>query len=148
MIQKYLPEELFLQNDWEQKEIIPVASVDTASSEPLENGPVDWKRGKLYCMEDEDFYREILQMFLDSTLPMELRRYYEESDFDNYRVKVHAMKSNLANIGAKNTSDMAKRLELALKNDNDVSYVQENHDKFMKEYGRVVSEVKTYMEGK
>ena len=148
MIQKYLPEELFLQNDWEQKEIIPVASVDTASSEPLENGPVDWKRGKLYCMEDEDFYREILQMFLDSTLPMELRRYYEESDFDNYRVKVHAMKSNLANIGAKNTSDMAKRLELALKNDNDVSYVQENHDKFMKEYGRVVSEVKTYMERK
>ena len=58
------------------------------------------------------------------------------------------MKSNLANIGAKNTSDMAKRLELALKNDNDVSYVQENHDKFMKEYGRVVSEVKKYMEGK
>ena len=148
MIQKYLPEELLLQNDLEQKEKIPAASTDTDSSAPLENDLVDWEKGKLYCMEDEDFYREILQMFLDSTSPIELRQYYEESDFDNYRIKVHAMKSNLANIGAKNTSDMAKRLELALKNDNNVSYVQENHDEFMKEYERVVSEVKTYMERK
>ena len=43
---------------------------------------------------------------------------------------------------------MEKRLEHELKNDNEVSYMQENHDKIMKEYGRVVSEVKTYMEGK
>ena len=148
MIQKYLPEELLLQNDLEQKEKIPVAATDIDSSAPSENGLVDWEKGQLYCMGDEDFYREILQMFLDSTSPVELRQYYEESDFDNYRIKVHAMKSNLANIGAKNTSDMAKRLELALKNDNNVSYVKENHDEFMKEYERVVSEVKTYMERK
>ena len=118
------------------------------SSTPSENGLVDWEQGRLYCMEDEEFYREILQAFLESTSPMELRQYYEESDFDNYRVKVHAMKSNLANIGAANTSDKAKQLELALKNENDVPYVLENHDEFMKEYERVVSEVKTYMESK
>ena len=45
---------------------------------------------------DEIFYREILQMFLDSHSDMELRRYYEESDFENYRIKIHAVKTNLA----------------------------------------------------
>ena len=30
-------------------------------------------------------------------------------------------------------SDMAKQLELALKNENNVSYVRENHDEFMDE---------------
>ena len=56
------------------------------------------------------------------------------------------MKSNLANIGAVSVSEMAKQLELALKKDNNVSYVQEHHDEFMAVYEKVVSEVKTYIE--
>ena len=97
-------------------------------------------------MEDEDFYREMLLTFLDSHSDLQLRRYYEESDFENYRIKVHAMKSNLANIGATSVSEMAKQLEFALKNDNHVSYVQEHHDEFMEAYEKVVYGVKTYME--
>ena len=99
-----------------------------------------------FCMGDEEFYKEMLQMLLDSNAVMELRRYYEESDFENYRIKIHSMKSNLASIGAVTVSDMAKRLELAIKNENNVSYVQENHDEFMAVYESVVSEVKAYIE--
>ena len=146
MIQKYLPAELLLRNDLGQKEEIPVESVDHVKGAQSENSLVDWKKGKALCMEDEEFYREMLQTFLDSPSAMELRRYYEESDFENYRIKIHAMKSNLANIGAVIVSDMAKQLELALKNENNVSYVQENHDEFMAVYEKVVSEVKTYIE--
>ena len=97
-------------------------------------------------MEDEEFYREMLQTFLDSPSDTELIRFYEESDFENYRIKIHAVKTNLANIGAMKVSEMAKQLELALKNDNNVSYVQEHHEEFMAAYDRVVSEVKTYIE--
>ena len=97
-------------------------------------------------MDSEEFYREILQIFLDSAADEELRKHYEESDFENYRIKVHSMKSNLANIGAKTASELAKRLELALKNDNNVSYVRENHAEFLAVYERVVSEVKAYLE--
>ena len=146
MIQKYLPAELLLRNDSGQKEEIRGESGDHVKGKPLENGLVDWKKGKAYCMDDEEFYREMLQLFLDSPSPMELGRYYEESDFENYRIKIHAMKTNLANIGAVRVSEMAKQLELALKNDNQVSYVKENHDEFMTVYESVVSEVKTYME--
>lgn len=145
MIQKYLPAEL-LRNDLGQKDEIPVTSAEHDNDAQSENGLVDWKKGRLLCMEDEDFYREILQTFLDSPSAMELRRYYEVSDFENYRIKVHAMKSNLANIGAVSASEMAKQLELALKNENDVSYVQEHHEEFLTVYEKVESEVKTYME--
>ena len=148
MIQKYLPEELLMKNDLEQKEEIPATPGDTVRSASSEKGLVYWEMGKALCMEDEEIYREVLQAFLESPSAMELRQYYEESDFDNYRIKIHAMKTNLANIGAMSVSDRAKQLELALSNENNVSYVQENHDEFMKEYERVVSEVKTYMESR
>ena len=148
MIQKYLPAELLLKNDLGQKEEIPVTSGEHVKGAQSENGLVDWKKGKALCMEDEEFYREMLQTFLDSPSARELRRYYEASDFENYRIKIHAMKSNLANIGAVIPSDMAKQLELALKNENDVSYVQEHHDEFMAVYEKVESEVKTYIESR
>ena len=152
MIQKYLPEELVLKNDLEKndlgkKEEISVESVGDVEETQSENSLVDWKMGKAFCMDDEEFYREMLQTFLDSPSAMELRRYYEEADFENYRIKIHAIKSNLANIGAMTASDMAKQLELALKNDNNVSYVQAHHEEFMAVYENVVSEVRTYIEG-
>ena len=145
MIQKYLPGELLLKNDMKQKEEVSNESSDYVKSTQLENSLVDWEKGKQLCMEDEEFYREILEIFLDSPTAMELKQYYEESDFENYRIKIHAMKSNLSNIGATTVSDMAKKLEYALKYNNDVSYVQENHEEFMLAYERVVCEVRTYM---
>lgn len=146
MIQKYLPEELFLKNDLGQKEEIPVESGDHVKDAQSENSLVDWKKGKALCMEDEEFYREMLRTFLAAHSDTELRRYYEESDFENYRIKIHAVKTNLANIGAMKVSEMAKQLELALKNENNVPYVQEHHEDFIAIYKRVVSEVETYME--
>ena len=146
MIRKYLPEELLLENDLGQKEEIPVESGEHVKDAQSEDSFVDWNKGKALCMGDEEFYRDILQIFIDSPSAMELRQYYEEADFEKYRIKIHAIKSNLANIGAMVPSDMAKQLELALKNENNVSYVQENHDEFMTVYERVVAEVKTYLE--
>lgn len=155
MIQKYLPKELLLKNDLGQKEESAVESVDESADNAdnvgavqSENSLVDWKMGKAFCMDDEDFYMEMLQTFLDSPSATELKSFYEECDFENYRIKVHAMKSNLANIGAMTASDMAKKLELALKNDNNVTYVKENHEEFMAVFENVVSEVRTYIESK
>ena len=146
MIQKYLPPELLLSSGLEKKEETPVESDTHVKNTQSENDLMDWKKGMAFCMGDEEFYKEMLQIFLDSNADMELRRYYEESDFENYRIKIHSMKTNLASIGAVTVSDMAKRLELALKNENNVSYVQENHDEFMAVYESVVSEVKAYIE--
>ena len=112
-----------------------------------EKGLVEWNVGRAYCMEDEEFYREMLRTFLDAHSDAELRGYYEASDFENYRIKVHAIKTNLANIGAGRVSEMAMQLELALKLDKNETYVQEHHEEFMKLLEKVMSEVERYLEG-
>ncbi|MGN1084840.1 MAG: Hpt domain-containing protein, partial [Lachnospiraceae bacterium] len=135
-----------------QKEESPVEAgrdVEVAKhveASQTENSLVDWKKGRTFCLGDEEFYREMLRTFLNAHSDMELRGYYEESDFEKYRIKVHAVKTNLANIGAMQVSEMAKQLELALKIDNNVTYVQEHHEEFMAIYESVVSEVETYLE--
>ena len=58
-----------------QKEEIPVESSKHVKGPQAENSLVDWKKGIMFYFRDEIFYREILQMFLDSHSDMELRRY-------------------------------------------------------------------------
>lgn len=146
MILKYLPEELILKTDLGQKEENPDESDEHIKDEQEETCLVDWKEGQALCLGDEDFYREILQTLLASHFDAKLRQYYEESDFENYRILIHAVKTNLANIGAMKVSEMAKQLELALKNENNVSYVQEHHEEFIAIYERVILEVERYAE--
>ena len=146
MIRKYLPEELIL-NTSSQQQGLPInecgANKPAATSE---KDIVDWEKGKEYCVGDEAFYTEMLKTFLESHSDVDLLQYYEASDFENYRIKIHAMKTNLANIGATEASEMAKKLELALKNENDVHYVQEHHEEFILIYRNVVSAVEKYIE--
>lgn len=57
------------------------------------------------------------------------------------------MKTNLANIGAVDASEMSKKLELALKNEKDVNYVKVYHEEFIRAYKKVVSKVEKYVYG-
>ena len=57
------------------------------------------------------------------------------------------MKTNLANIGSVDASEMAKKLYLALKNENDVNYVKAHHEEFIRVYKKVVSKVEKYVYG-
>ena len=106
-----------------------------------EAGLIDWEKGKKYCMDQEDFYREILETVLESSSDKELEEYFSASDFENYRIKIHSVKSNFASIGATEASKKAKELEYALKNDHDVAYVREQHGEFIVLYGRIMKAI-------
>ena len=106
-----------------------------------EAGLIDWEKGKKYCMDQEDFYREILETVLESSSDKELEEYFAASDFENYRIKIHSVKSNFASIGATEASKKAKELEYALKNDHDVAYVREHHGEFIVLYGRIMKAI-------
>ena len=147
MILEYLPEELVQKKYMERNEEISFDSGNPDKTVQTGKGLVEWNVGRTFCMEDEEFYREMLRTFLDAHSDTELRGYYEASDFENYRIKVHAIKTNLANIGAGRVSEMAMQLELALKLDKNETYVQEHHEEFMKLLEKVMSEVETYLEG-
>lgn len=142
-ILKYLPREL-VDKGASIKEH-PVNILEPVESEKIESHHVDWEKGRNRCMNDEGFYREILGTMIESESDLELDRYFKESDFNNYRIKVHAVKTNLANIGAVGASDMAKQLEFAIKTDNNVAYVQEHHAEFIAVLRQVIDEVKAYL---
>ena len=142
-ILKYLPQELIEKSASQQE--YPVDFLKAAENENTKTNLVDWELGRRLCMGDENFFREILDMFVKSEFIQELERYFENSDFVNYRIKVHAVKTNLANIGAMGAADMAKQMELAIKEENDVAYVQEHHAELLEVFRQVVDEVKAYL---
>lgn len=143
MILKYLPPELIDKGDPLKGD--PADAFKPAESEGTKTHLVDWEKGRKLCMNDEGFFREILDSIIESESDQELERYFEDADFDNYRIKVHAVKTNLANIGAMGASDMAKQLEFAIKKDNNVAYVQEHHAEFIVVLRQVFDEVKAYL---
>ncbi|MBQ1546751.1 MAG: response regulator, partial [Lachnospiraceae bacterium] len=60
-------------------------------------------------------YFSVLQVFHQTAIPKaeEIRKLWNENDFVNYTVKVHALKSSARIIGAAELSELAKKLEVA-----------------------------------
>lgn len=143
MLLKYLPRELIEEKP--QQQTTTVGEVGSAESGSTKTSHVDWEKGRKLCMDDEDFFRELLSMFVELGSDQELERYFENSDFENYRIQVHAIKTNLANIGASEVSEMAKQLELAIKTEHNAAYVREHHSEFIAVFRQVVDEVKAYL---
>lgn len=76
---------------------------------------IDVELGMSYCLDDEDIYREILEEYVNSAKISELGEFYDNKDWHNYQVKIHAVKSTSLTIGAKELSAMALELETACK---------------------------------
>lgn len=137
MIQKYLPEEIVIKTgtgqSYEKTGFIK------------ENGILDWEEGKNFCKGDEEFYKEMLQAFLDSHYDMELQEFYKASDFESYCIKIHSIKTNLKNIGAVEASNLALELELSFKENNDTQYVMQNHNDFILVYKEVEKAAREYL---
>ena len=143
MILKYLPEELVCENggqgieksqdaqDMEQPEAGGEGAEPLQRLEQLEG--LDVKTGLTYCMNEEDFYIEMLQEFLQADKASQLKHFLAEEDWDNYRTTVHALKSTSLTIGAAHLSGEAKALEMAAKEGN-MDYIRSHHDGVMDEY--------------
>ena len=75
----------------------------------------------------------------------ELEQFFSREDYQNYTIKVHALKSSCRLIGATKTADKAQLLENAGKEEN-TGYIRENHSSFMEEYLRYKDVLKTVFE--
>ncbi len=146
---KYLPAEAYKEAETTDDEIFefePAEDIETkpdgddgaALSHLRENG-IDVDAGIGYAAGDMDFYFEILQDFCDG-YPEKSRRltdFYRESDLENYKVLIHAIKSNAASIGAKDLQAMAASLEQAASEDRP-DLIQKDHEAFMERYEATV----------
>ena len=155
MILKYLPEELVCENggqgieksqdaqDMEQPEAGGEGAEPLQRLEQLEG--LDVKTGLTYCMNEEDFYIEMLQEFLQADKASQLKHFLAEEDWDNYRTTVHALKSTSLTIGAVHLSGEAKALEMAAKEGN-MDYIWSHHDGVMDEYKELTDHLKEILE--
>lgn len=155
MILKYLPKELVCENggqgieksqdaqDMEQPEAGGEGAEPLQRLEQLEG--LDVKTGLTYCMNEEDFYIEMLQEFLQADKASQLKHFLAEGDWDNYRTTVHALKSTSLTIGAAHLSGEAKALEMAAKEGN-MDYIRSHHDGVMDEYKELTDHLKEILE--
>ncbi len=99
----------------------------------------------------EEAFKTVLKIFFDS-IPdkyAELENSYTSGDWENYTIKIHALKSSAKLIGALELSDRAQLLENAGKEGN-IQYIQEHYASFMEDYqhlGEVLAPVFTKEEG-
>ena len=96
-------------------------------------GIFDIETGMMYCMNDEDFFMEMIADYKAGDKTAKLHTYYEEEDWENYQILVHALKSTSLSIGAITLSKEAKALESACKEGN-IAYVKEHHSDMMGRY--------------
>ena len=102
---------------------------------------LDMETGKMYC-GGEEAYRIVLEEYArkDDENWNEILRLYEEKDWKNYTIAVHAIKSSMLSIGARELSEKAKALELAGKSE-DIAFIEANHEDMLQELKQVIANI-------
>ena len=83
----------------------------------------------------EEAFKMVLKIFYESidSKNSEIEGYFKDSDWKNYAIKVHALKSSAKLIGAAKLAEEAQLLENAGK-ESDTAYINKHHAPFMQEY--------------
>ena len=119
----------------ETKEAIIKEPEKKTLAEKLEGSKIDVEAGLKYCLGDEEFYNTLLIQFANEAsekIPA-LMDFYEQKDWGNYEIIVHALKSTSKMIGAMDLSEEALKLEKAAKEKKE-NYIFDNHDHVMSVY--------------
>ncbi len=134
ILRRFIPAEKVVETGYVEED--PGYAAGTIPDEllPLAGASVDVMSGLNNNGTLED-YKKILRLFYRSveTRKSELEKYFEDGDYANYTIKVHALKSTSRLIGAMQLGDMAQELENAGKR-NDRDYIAEHQNEFMEKY--------------
>ena len=104
--------------------------------------------GLTYCADDEEFYMEILQEYVDSAPEKKekLTEFLRDGNLKDYRVVVHSVKSASKTIGAQGLFEKALELEYAA-GDGKQEFVTEHHPPLMEEYHALVEAISHVLSG-
>lgn len=83
----------------------------------------------------EEAFKAVLKIFYDSIAEkhVELENSYQTEDWENYTIKIHALKSSARLVGALELGENAQFLETAGK-ENNIGYIREHHASVMEDY--------------
>ena len=105
---------------------------------PLSRVGINVQLGLDYCCGEDGFYMEMLDMFYTQAekKKSEIVALYDAADWDEYTVKVHALKSTSMTIGAEGLAEQARLLEQAGKT-KDIDFIRRNHDALLRLYDEI-----------
>ena len=151
MLLKYIPESK-LSSEPSQA---PASVLEVRTEEKPASSCINREMGMHYCGDDEDFYNEILEVFIDSydEKLAEINKALAGEDWTNYTVYVHSLKSSSLTIGAETLSAAAKELEFAGKDikagnntEEKIAFIKEHNGIVMDLFKSVVLEAKKLIE--
>lgn len=142
-VQEENVQEEFLQEESGNDDMAEQGTQEAKWENPLEKQfPfLDVTMGLSYCMEDEDFYREMIGLYEEEDKTGELKEFYDKKDWSNYRIVVHALKNTTMTIGNETLSEDAKQLEFAAR-DLDVECIKANHPVFLENYETLLRNIR------
>lgn len=131
------------ESDSELPDRIQKQPTPDSRMELLEKAGIHTKTGLQYCLNDTAFYDELLIKFAsDADRKLEeIDSFFEQKDWENYCILVHALKSTARMTGADALSDLAKALEDAAKKA-DAAYIGEHHEELLKKYRETVQNIR------
>ena len=129
MLLKYLPPEKVASSKADPHN----KNADGSLYEKLAKEGIDTETGLEYCQQDEDLYVEVLKEFADSITGTirNMQQSYDASDWEEYRVFVHSIKSSSRTIGAEKLSERSAALESAAAA-KDADLIHAEHDDLVK----------------
>ncbi|MBQ9142562.1 MAG: response regulator [Lachnospiraceae bacterium] len=103
--------------------------------------------GMMYTGGVEEIYLDILDSYVQkgASKCLHIKSLFEQKDWKNYVIEVHALKSTSMSIGAVRLSELAKELEHAGKS-GEYKFIEEKNESLLRLYEEVLEIVKEYVE--
>ena len=139
MIRNYLPEEYIEDSENSETPDIILENEDQSTTESLIQKlknikEIDVDAGIKFCGTPELLLTTINQYYSSiNQKALELQNYFDSEDWNNYEIKVHALKSTSRLIGAIELSKLAEYLEKSA-NQNDIEEIQINHKELINSF--------------
>lgn len=102
---------------------------------------LDIEKALGFCGGSQEFYLELLRDFGNDNRQEQLAKFYEERDWKNYTVVVHALKGVSRTLGFEDLGDMAAILQKASEVE-DVDTIQLKHPSMMEKYQHILYGIK------
>lgn len=140
MLLVYLPIEK-IEGSSDNQEVTAQNSVDDSKYDNM-----NVKLGLEYSAGMEDIFRNVVEMFcnLKEEKQTKLQEAFDNENWSDYAIFIHALKSTSLQIGGEKCSALAKELEFAAKDGNG-DFIKANHSQCMKLYDDLVEEGKRYL---
>ncbi|MBO4844937.1 MAG: response regulator [Lachnospiraceae bacterium] len=154
-LRKWLPEDVLKEQEDEILEFAPESSdSDTVKIhsndflDKLEEIKVDTRSGIHYCAGDKDFYFDTLSDYVGSYAERisELNEFFEAKAWNDFEIRIHAVKSASKTIGAAELSEKALKLETAASK-LEADYIEENYPSFAEDYAGLTEQIKQIING-